>query len=102
MPGRTLSFSQSSSKNKSLHSKSMPPSAEPQIQEKQGFLSNIVQGFALGTGQAIAHNMFRSNPTINQIHTSSPTTSLESTSTKEYEKCMKDTQDDKEACKHFF
>jgi len=37
---------------------SPPPVAQP------GFLSNVMQGFAWGTGTTIARNIFESHPTI--------------------------------------
>ncbi len=67
-----------------------------QIQQKQGFFSDLLQGFGLGAGQAIAHNIFRSDSTINHVHTSS-----QIHISKEYEQCMKETYNDEESCKQF-
>jgi hypothetical protein len=39
----------------------------PNIPQPPGFLSSVVQGFGLGAGSSIAHNMFDSNKTV--IHT---------------------------------
>jgi hypothetical protein len=69
--------------------------------EHPGFFSNMWQGFGLGAGQAIAHNIFRSDPVVKVENTS--TYAVQSTQSteivKEYEKCLKDTYNDKEACK---
>jgi len=35
--------------------------------EKPSFGSTILQGFALGTGQSLAFNMFRSDPVIKEV-----------------------------------
>lgn len=64
----------------------------PATQERPGFFSNMWQGFGLGAGQAIAHNMFRSNPVVTVQHVSN---------SKEYEQCMKDNNNDKDFCKQF-
>ena len=41
----------------------IPPTQHHSVQVQQpGFFSNVVQGFGLGTGSAIAHNIFRSDP----------------------------------------
>jgi hypothetical protein len=37
--------------------------------ERPGFFSNMWQGFGLGAGQAIAHNVFRSDPEVNDAPT---------------------------------
>jgi hypothetical protein len=50
------------------------------------------QGFGLGTGQAIAHNIFRSDPKVHHVYEAQP---------KEYVECMKRHNDDKDACKEF-
>ncbi len=52
--------------------------------EKPGFLANVWSGFGLGTGQAIAHNLFRSEP-------EKPTA---------YEQCVKEKYDE-ETCRAF-
>jgi hypothetical protein len=73
--------------------------------EKPGFFSNMWQGFGLGAGQAIAYNIFRSNPVIQHVHdekttTSSPS-SLETSLPKDFVQCMKDNNNDNELCNHF-
>jgi hypothetical protein len=70
----------------------MPTISHQPQQERPGFFSNMWTGFGLGTGQAIAHNMFRSDPIVKHIHASAP---------KEYDQCMKDNNNDKELCEHF-
>jgi hypothetical protein len=76
----------------------------PQIQVQQpGFFSSMIQGFGLGAGQSIAHNIFRSNPTVTHIHETSggSTTSTESPYSKEFIQCMKDNNDDKNICNQY-
>jgi len=76
----------------------------PQIQVQQpGFFSNMWQGFGLGTGQSIAMNLFRSNPTVTHIHETSggSTTSTESPYSKEFIQCMKDNNNDKNICNQY-
>ncbi len=63
--------------------------------EQPGFFSNVLQGFGLGAGQSIAFNMFRSPTEVKHIYESSPTQS------KEYLQCMKESDNDKEACKQY-
>jgi hypothetical protein len=53
--------------------------------EKPGFFANAWAGFGLGTGQAIAHNIFRSDPVQKPS---------------EFEQCMKE-KNDMETCKVF-
>jgi hypothetical protein len=85
----------------SLPSRPAPTYSQPQApaapaqqpQERPGFFSNMWQGFGLGAGQAIAHNMFRSNPLVTVQHVSN--------TSKEYEQCMKDNNNDKDLCKQF-
>lgn len=79
----------------------------PQIQVQQpGFFSNLWQGFGLGAGQSIAHNIFRSDPKVTHIHETTPVASTHTSTRnnneefpKEYIQCMKDNNDDKELCK---
>lgn len=105
MPGRTSnSASRSFSSPKSpvtIPRKSYMPStasvtpapAAASVQQgRPGFFSNMWQGFGLGAGQAIAHNIFRSDPVVKHVHTSVP---------KEYDQCMKDNNNDKDLCKQF-
>jgi len=82
------------------------PAQQPvqQIQVQQpGFFSSMIQGFGLGAGQSIAHNIFRSNPTVTHIHetSSASTTNVESPYSKEFAQCLKDKYDDKETCKQY-
>jgi hypothetical protein len=113
MPGRSSSrssFSRSSSKSKSLSSsKSSIPVSSPtpspivhnhQVQQP-GFFSNMWQGFGLGAGQSIAHNIFRSDPVVKHIHETPPNTNNLSNNSKEYIQCMKESNNDKEACKEY-
>ncbi len=112
MPGRASSVGRSSSHKKSSYSfgissnisqSSKAPIATTQSSvvqhnhqiQQPGFFSNILQGFGLGTGQAIAHNIFRSDPVVKHVYEPS----LEHS--KEYVQCMKDFNDDKEACKQY-
>lgn len=64
--------------------------------ERPGFFSNMWQGFGLGAGQAIAHNVFRSDPEVKVVHEH-----VTSNLPKEYVQCMKDNKDDKDLCKQF-
>jgi len=110
-PSRSSSHSLSTSSYKRSYSppKSLTHSPKPtqsvvthshQV-EKPGFFSNMWTGFGLGTGQAIAHNIFRSEP---QSNTPPPVyTPPQSTLNlpKEYIQCMKDNNNDKELCKQF-
>ncbi len=68
-------------------------------QQPQGFFSNMWQGFGLGTGQAIAHNMFRSDPVVKHEHIN--TTCNLATENKDYVQCMKDYNDDESYCKKY-
>jgi hypothetical protein len=65
--------------------------------ERPGFFSNMWQGFGLGAGQSIAMNMFRSDPKVTHIHENAPVSNLP----KEYIQCMKESDNDKEACKQY-
>jgi hypothetical protein len=66
--------------------------------KQPGFFSNVLQGFGLGTGQAIAHNIFRSNTNTN---TQEKSKSNNEDFSKEYIQCMKESNNDKEACKQY-
>ena len=75
-----------------------PPSSASAVQhnvkvEQPGFFSNMWQGFGLGAGQAIAHNIFRSDPTVKHVH--------ENELPKEFVQCMKDNHNDADLCKQF-
>jgi hypothetical protein len=73
--------------------------------EKPGFFSNMWQGFGLGAGQAIAHNIFRSNPVVHHVHDEKTTTekssNIELSLPKDFVQCMKDNNNDNELCNHF-
>jgi hypothetical protein len=72
-------------------SPTLPTSHSVEVKQP-GFLSNMFQGFALGTGQSLAFNMFRSDPVIKHEHVH-----VES---KEYQQCMKDRMDE-DYCKQY-
>jgi hypothetical protein len=99
----------SSSTSNQTYTSSKPSYTPPQVQTPQssqnpGFFSNMWQGFGLGTGQAIAHNIFRSDPVVKHTYENVPTSresSLDTTLPKEYIQCMKDNNNDKELCKQF-
>lgn len=97
--GLSKSHNKSSSNKKSNTPNITPVSSSSQVIhhnhqiESPGFFSNMWQGFGLGAGQAIAHNIFRSDPVV---HVQNDT---KSTTMNEYEKCLKDTYNDKEKCK---
>lgn len=77
--------------------------------EQPGFFSNVFQGFGLGAGQAIAHNIFRSDPVVQHVHTpqqqpqsiSTQKSSLEENLPKEFVQCMKEYDNNKELCKQY-
>ncbi len=114
MPGRS-SVSRSSFKSSSKSTPAVAPSSLPSVQhhnvkvEQPGFFSNMMQGFALGTGQSFAFNLFRSNPTPAPSATLAPVvqstatanSSIESSLPKDFVQCMKETNNDKDACKHY-
>ena len=70
------------------HTKSSTPTA-PTVTaptyEKPSFGSTILQGFALGTGQSLAFNMFRSDPIKDPVKES-----VKEINYKEFVQCMKD------------
>jgi hypothetical protein len=88
--------------------KTTPPPPLPvqhhslQVQQP-GFFSNMWQGFGLGAGQSIAFNMFRSDPVVKHVHESMPVQLPAATDTlpKEYVQCMKESQNNVEACKQY-
>ncbi len=111
--GRSGSFSRSSSRSSTRSSSSISKSnyssqpvsqPTPQIQhvnhnhtvEKPGFFSNMWQGFGLGAGQSIAHNIFRSNPetTVKHVHTHIPIPA-------EYDRCLEDNYNNKQKCTEY-
>jgi hypothetical protein len=73
--------------------------------ERPGFFSNLWQGFGLGAGQSIAFNMFRSDPVVKHVHETIPPivskTPAADSLPNEYVQCMKESQNDKEACKQY-
>jgi hypothetical protein len=73
-------------------SQSQPQTVHHTVQQP-GLLSNIWQGFGLGAGQAIAHNIFRSDPPPVKVvtETEMPTAFVQ---------CMKESKNDVEVCKH--
>jgi hypothetical protein len=64
--------------------------------ETPGFFSNVMQGFGLGAGQSLAMNLFRSPTEVKHTYQSSP-----DSLPKEYVQCMKESQNNKEACKQY-
>ena len=72
--------------------------------ERPGFFSNMWQGFGLGAGQAIAHNVFRSDPQVKVVQVA-PAGSMDATFVasvpKDYTQCLKDNNNDKDLCKQF-
>jgi hypothetical protein len=75
-------------------SKPVTPVVHTHKVEQPGFFSNVFQGFGLGAGQSIAFNMFRSPTEVKYTYESS-------SSSKEYTQCMKESQNDVEACKQY-
>ncbi len=72
--------------------------------EQPGFFSNMWQGFGMGAGQAIAHNIFRSDPVVKHVHentSSSLNTNTESIYSNEFTQCLKEKYDDKDICKQY-
>jgi hypothetical protein len=71
--------------------------------ENPGFFSNMFTGFGLGTGQAIAHNIFRSDPVVKHVHESSQASSQSPVAStkaqvpsKEYIQCIQEHNDPKD------
>ncbi len=82
----------------------LPPIQHHTMQVQQpGFFSNLWQGFGLGAGQSLAFNMFRSEPVVKHIHDSPPPqiTSSAVNMPKEYVQCMKESNNNTEACKQY-
>ena len=88
------SYSYHSPKSVVLPSKPQAPTPYYQEKERPGFFSNMWQGFGLGAGQAIAHNIFRSNPVVTHTYEPKPT----ETKPKEYEICLQEHKYDKYIC----
>jgi hypothetical protein len=78
-----------------------PPIQQTQQQQTPGFFSNMWQGFGLGAGQAIAHNIFSSDPVVTHKYENAPKQINTSELPKEFIQCMKDNNNDKEMCKQF-
>jgi len=76
-------------------SRSNAPTPAPTY-EKPSFGSTILQGFALGTGQSLAFNMFRSDPVKEKPAKEEP---VKETNYKEFIQCVKDNS--YEDCKHY-
>lgn len=68
--------------------------------EKPGFFSNVWQGFGLGAGQAIAHNLFMSKPVQQAGIAAAAGSSQQQSQPKEYTKCMEE-YNDKYACEKY-
>ena len=89
---RVKSFS-TSTKTPAKTSPTSPTSIQHSVEVKQpGFFSNVFQGFALGTGQSLAFNLFRSDPVVKHEHIH--------VEPKEYKQCMEDRQDE-DYCKQY-
>lgn len=84
----------------------VPPTSSPhQYQhnvrvERLGFFTNVWQGFGLGAGQAIAHNIFRSSAEPTATAPSQPSVATNELP-KEFTQCMKEHNNDIELCKQF-
>jgi len=105
MPVRSSksNVSLSRSTNNSNNIKPQQQSQQIQIsQQSPGFISNVIQGFGLGAGQAIAHNIFRSDLVVTHTYNNIPKQQeTNSELPKEFVQCMKDNNNDKELCKQF-
>lgn len=107
MPGRSSSSrSLFMSRSSSKHSApvSTPSHNAPAVQhnhqiQQPGFFSNILQGFGLGTGQAIAHNIFRSDPVVKHVNV--PNTNDIKSEPPAYVQCMKEYNDNKDLCRQY-
>ncbi len=65
--------------------------------ENPGFFSNVFAGFGLGAGQAVAHNIFRSDPVVKHVH--EPTAQIKpeiKPPSKEYIQCIQEHNDPKD------
>lgn len=75
--------------------------------ERPGFFSNMLTGFGLGAGQAIAHNIFRSEPVVKHVHEGGTSAAATGAAVpmnelpKEFVQCMKDNHNDTDLCKQF-
>ena len=68
-----------------------PAAAAAPVYEKPSLVSTVLQGFALGTGQSLAFNMFRSDPVQTPVE--------KPVNYKEFVQCVKDNT--YEDCKHY-
>lgn len=76
-----------------------PSPAQATVQhtvEAPSFGQSMKQGFGFGMGSAIAHNIFGLRPVVNNT-----TTTEANIRNSEYEKCMKESFNDKEVCKQY-
>ena len=102
-------------KNKQLRNIVNPPlkSTPPVLiqQDKPTLFNSIKQGFGFGIGSSIAQNMFRHQEPTPSFRPQEPTPSFrhqetkltpttEENITKEYVKCMQESGNDYEGCKH--
>ncbi len=62
--------------------------------ENPGFFSNVFAGFGLGAGQAVAHNIFRSDPVVKHVH--EPQQTATKPPPKEYIQCIQEHNDPKD------
>jgi hypothetical protein len=90
------SASKSIFKSKTAPSPSPSSSVVVHKTETPGFFSNVMQGFGLGAGQSLAMNLFRSPTEVKHTYQASP-----DSLPKEYVQCMKESQNNKEACKQY-
>lgn len=72
------------------------PTAVRHTVEAPSFGQSMKQGFGFGMGSAIAHNIFGSSYVNNQTMSTAPIIK-----NPEYEKCMKESFNDKEVCKQY-
>ena len=98
----TVSHNATNATNKT-NATSVPTTTTVPTYEKPSFGSTILQGFALGTGQSLAFNMFRSEPVkeVKEVKENPKdftecmkdkdcTKLVESFMNKEFSQCMKD------------
>jgi hypothetical protein len=102
MPGRKSIFLRSSTSNVPVKTQQSPSIVQHNHQIQQpGFFSNILQGFGLGTGQAIAHNIFRSDPVVKHVNVPNTNTSDIKSEPPAYVQCMKEYNDNKDLCQQY-
>ena len=86
---------------------SLPTQHHKLQMDEPDFFSNMWQGFSIGAGQSIAFNMFRSDSVVKHVYETPPPSSastlpiLNSALPKEYIQCMKESQNDEDACKQY-